>query len=329
MKPQFPIFLPENRDMVARSVVSWAMSHADQSPGKALRLLYYPGRGQLQSARPDDYTQVFHKCRLALLTERFVGKGLSRQAAELLSANMARAQKRGVLEEACAQTWSAERIREELRIRATEEESTALTPAQAVRGLKDAAIRIRAILVSRTLVAMLEVGEIVAAVRSNSKASYRVLAEETGLGISHTALRNAEKVFEQYDLLPPWVREELPYSHHVMLLPVHDLARKRALSVEAFDLAVPVSLREFQGRISGATKPALKSARPQTSGLLASLRSLMGTSGEFDTLLASVPDMPDEQLERSVEFIGDTLDRLTQAEELLAGELARRSVEIE
>ncbi|MFT6398830.1 MAG: hypothetical protein ACJAYU_003592 [Bradymonadia bacterium] len=330
MKPQFPIFLPEDRDMAARSVVSWAMSHGAQSPGRALRLLYYPGRGLLQGARPDDYSQVFEACRLALLTERFVAKGLSREASELLSGNMTRAEKRGVVDDAVAQIWSAERVRQALGVRAEGEESTALTPAQAVRDVKDAATRIRAILVSRTLLAMLEVGEIVGSVRANSKASYRVLAEETGLGISHTALRNAEKVFEQYELLPPWVREELPYSHHVMLLPVRDLARKRTLAVHAFDLAVPVSLRAFQGLIGGATKPELATVSPpRVAGILDSLQALLGSSDQFDSLLAAVPGMPKEELQRSVELIGSTLDRLSQAEELLTGELARRSVEVD
>lgn len=324
MKPHFPIFLPEDRDMAARSVVSWAMSHAEQSPGKAIRLLYYPGRGLLQTARPEDYSAVFHTCRLALLTERFVAKGLSRDAGELLSGNLRRAEQHGIVDAAVAHTWSAEQVRNALGVREQAQEATALTPSQAVRDTKDAAIRIRAILVSRTLIAMLEVGEIVATVRLHSKASYRVLAEETGLGISHTALRNAEKVFEQYELLPPWVREELPYSHHVMLLPVRDIAKKRSLAIQAFDRATPRALREFQALISGPSTPELVVSEA-FAGLFSSMQSLLGASDQFDSLLASVPEMPSDQLQRNVQLIGDTLDRLTQAEELLAGELLRRS----
>ena len=339
--PRFPIFLPESRAMAVKTVVGWALRGADHVPAKALRLLYYPGRGALLIARPTDHVEVFEDSRRELQALSLVARGLARSSADLLLEHQGEAESERWFDRAVESLWSAERIRAELSkngLRASESSSenglrasaegragTGLRALESARSLKEAATRIRAILVSRTLSAMREVGDIVADLRAQSKVSYRALAVETGLGISHTALRNAEKVAAQYSLLPPWVRESLPYSHHVALLPVRDVAAKRLLACRAFDRNVPMALREFQALVVQVGGEAeRRPVVPSRTGWLSSLHDLIGAQPRWDEVLGTLSETPIEELAQGVELVGDVLDRLSRVEEELAGELARR-----
>ena len=328
MTSRFPIFLPESRTMAVKTVVGWAMRGADHVPARALRSLYFPGRGALQTARPRDHVEVFEGCRRELLVRSLVSRGLARAAAELLVDHHPTASGERWLKPAVDDRWSVDKIRTALgvenglRALPSRDSENGLRASEAARDLKEAATRIRAILVSRTLQAMREVGRIVAALRDSAKVSYRALADETGLGISHTALRNAEKVAEQYDLLPPWVRDTLPYSHHVALLPVRDLATKRILACGAFRRNVPMPMREFQALV-GETSTGTKQQLPPSSWL-SSLNELIGPAPRWARVLGSLPETPSDELAHGVELVGDALDRLSELEERLSVELARR-----
>lgn len=325
---RFPGFLPESLPIAARTVVGWALRSADHVPAQALRVLYYPGRGTLMASRPRDYLDVFEAARLELVTRTLVANGLARDAAELLARHRGRATRDGWHEDAVRGGWTVEQVREGLGLAADDDAidgapalpSTAVT---AIRDVQEAATRIRAILVRRTLDAMLEVGAIVRQVRTASSTSYRALAAQTGLGISHTALRNAEKVVEQYDSLPPWVRHALPYSHHVALLPVADEAARLHLALRAFERNIPLPLRQFRAivaEVAGRLPPAY--APTDEWGL--ALRGLEGSVASWDKLVESVESLPSERLEAGVEAVGEVLDRLSTVEERLAAELARR-----
>lgn len=68
--------------------------------------------------------------------------------------------------------------------------------------------------------------------RDRKHVSFRALCHRKDLHVSYSWLYNAVAVVEQWDLLPADVRDEIPFTHQKLLLPVTDPETKERLARE-------------------------------------------------------------------------------------------------
>lgn len=157
-------------------------------------------------------------------------------------------------------------------------------PAELVEDpLDDLVTRINAIYVRKGLEVILEVGRFVLETvydgdadivsgRGTNHPTFRALAERKDLLMSHSSIWRAVRIVVQLPALPPEAETRLPYTHHTLLLPVHDERAKAELAWIAIDEGL--SSRDFGDRVKEARRAKKTDKRGGSKRLPAFVRTV-------------------------------------------------------
>lgn len=154
--------------------------------------------------------------------------------------------------------------------------------------------------------------------RSGSHVSFRRLAASNDLQFSPSFLYTSVAIVEQLEQLPPTLAEQLPLSHHRLLLPVKDPSLKSKLALRA--VRSGLSKRELAQEVKAARRrPGL--ARPGRPVLPETVKRLNQMRRSVNALLemkASALDFDDYSPRKARELITELMSELEEVSEVLA-----------
>lgn len=137
--------------------------------------------------------------------------------------------------------------------------------------------------------------------RGGEHATFRELSEREDLQFSKIWLWRAVSVYDQLKLLPENIAEALPYTHHTLLLPLHDETKKIELAKKAVEKgwtkdvlqAEVTKVREKEKTSKGGRKPLLPFVKTVNR-----LEKFLASEEEHFSGLDEVEELDEDEVKR-------------------------------
>ncbi len=158
--------------------------------------------------------------------------------------------------------------------------------------------------------------------RAGSHATFKELSERDDLQFSKVWLWRAVSVYDQLALLPGDLAEELPYTHHTLLLPLHDEQKKVELAKAAVEQGW--SSDQLQEQVA-KVRESEKTSKGGRKALLPFVKTLnrLGSTVEGESAFAGLDQadqLSEAEVQRLLGLIEAVRGRLDEVEQALAGE---------